>query len=394
MLSDLTLNLELDSAEIHVITSRLLYNSRERVLDRYEYLDGVHVHRVWTSTFGRANLIGRALDYLSFHGSSLLCMLKRVRRGDIVVAKTDPPLISVFAAFVTHIKGASLINWLQDLFPEVAAELRVRGLSSGPLYRFLKGLRNWSLRTATANVVLGDRMAKRIEREIGQPEKTRVIPNWVIGGGMRPVAKEQNPLVAEWGLEKKFVLGYSGNLGRAHDCKTILDAAMSLQRDPSILFLFIGGGAGYEWLKTEVEQRGMNNVLFKPYQPAGRLAYSLSVPDAHLISLDPRLEGLIVPSKLYGILAVGRPMIFLGDRWGEIGSLIDEYELGFAVEMGDSEPIVDAVQTLRANGETRQRMGMHARILFESRFVPENSYRSWSALLSERVTWCNSHGQQ
>jgi len=385
ILTDLTRHLEPAGSEIHVITSRLLYDDSERLLPAYERLDGVHVHRVWSSRFGRGKLLGRAVDYLSFYATSLLTMLRSVGRGDILVAKTDPPLISVFAALACKLKGASLINWLQDLFPEVAAELGIRGLSSGPLYRLARGLRNWSLRTARANVVLGEGMARRIENEIAQAEKTRVIPNWVIGSDMRPIAREENPLLEEWGLGERFVIGYSGNLGRAHDYKTILEAAICLQDEPSILFLFIGGGAGYQLLREEMEKRSLPNVLFKPYQPADRLAYSLSLADVHLISLEPRLEGLIVPSKLYGILAVGRPMIFLGDRQGEIGGLIEDHELGCVAAMGEPNALIQSIESLSRDHESCGRMGGHARRLFEQRYAPDISYRSWRELLVERA---------
>jgi hypothetical protein len=141
-----------------------------------------------------------------------------------------------------------------------------------------------------------------------------VIHNWADGQAIQPLAAENNPLRTEWQLQDKFVVGYSGNLGRAHEFTTILEAATQLIEDPQIVFLFIGSGPQKLWLEAEVNKRHLTNVLFKPYQPRECLGDSLTVPDVHLISLRPSLEGLMVPSKFYGIAAAGRPVLYLGIR--------------------------------------------------------------------------------
>jgi glycosyltransferase involved in cell wall biosynthesis len=349
LLTDLAGHLERSGQSVHIVTSRLLYDDATARLPARDELDGVTVWRVWTSRFGRANLFGRAFDYLTFYLSAMWRLLWLVRRGDTVIAKTDPPLISIVAAVVCWIKGARLINWLQDLFPEVAEALGV-GLAKGPLGRLLRRLRNWSLKRAETNVVLGELMKERLLAN-GIPEhRIAVIHNWVVGE-LEPVARADNPLVREWGLGGKFVVGYSGNLGRAHNYQAMLGAIEKLQHRSDLVFLFIGGGAGMDVLKHEVGARGLQNVLFKPYQPLERLSQSLSVADIHLITLEPALEGLIVPSKFYGVMAVGRPICYIGDRNGEIARLIDRYRLG-AVTEGSSE-LVFAIVEMAQNANER-----------------------------------------
>ena len=149
-----------------------------------------------------------------------------------------------------------------------------------------------------------------------------VIPNWADGHAITPVAHDDNPLRRDWGLEGKFVVGYSGNLGRAHEFETILGAAERLKNDPRIRFLFIGSGAQAESVRTAAAKRGLDNLMFQPYQPREMLKFSLGAADAHLVVLRPDLEGLIVPSKTYGCLAAGRPVIFMGDPQGEIGRML------------------------------------------------------------------------
>ena len=264
-----------------------------------------------TTGFGRSGLIGRGVDYVSFYIAALGVLAREVRRGDIVVAKTDPPLISIVAAMVAKAKGARLLNWLQDLYPEVAAALGLQtfaGWRGAPL----RALRTWSLRAAAANVAIGERMAARL-RSLGvAPETIHVIANWCDDAAIEPIDHAGNPLRHEWQLAAKFVVGYSGNLGRAHEFDTVLGAARQLAGEPDIIFLVIGGGHGVERFRRATAD--LPNIVFKPYQPRNRLAHSLGVSDVHWVSLRPEVEGLIVPSKVYGILAAGRPILAICDR--------------------------------------------------------------------------------
>ena len=323
MLTDLAAALAADGIPVHVVTSRLRYDDAAASLAPREAIDGVDVHRVWTSGFGRGNLVGRAFDYLSFYVTAAAKLAALARSGDVIVAKTDPPLVSVVAGWVARMRGARLVNWLQDIFPEVAANLGV-GPTRGAVGRLLRWLRDGSLRHAAANVVLGRRMRERVTALGVDPRKIAVIPNWADGARLRPMPRDGNPLRAEWGLGDRFVVGYSGNLGRVHDFRTVLDAADALRAQPDIVFQFIGGGAQMEALRQTVAERRLPNVVFKPYQPREMLGQSLGAADVHLVTLRPELEGLVVPSKFSGVAAVGRPTIFIGDPEGEIGSIVRE----------------------------------------------------------------------
>jgi glycosyltransferase involved in cell wall biosynthesis len=384
ILSDLVFNLDVDEKELHVITSRMKYNDELAVLDAEEVCKGVYVHRCWTTRYGRAGLIGRSIDYLSFYASSFLKLLMITKKHDIVIAKTDPPLISVLCAVVAKLKNAVLINWIQDLFPEVAKELGVR-LFQGIIYRVVKKIRNWSLNVAEYNVVLGSIMAEKINFEINSPAKTVVIPNWVVGNEMKPVGRNDNELRSEWGMHNKFVVGYSGNLGRAHDYKTILKAIEKLQNIKGLSFVFIGGGAGYEILKNEVDSLSLNNVVFKPYQPTELLSKSLSVPDVHLISLEPSLEGLIVPSKFYGIISVGRAILFIGDTDGEVARIVKKAECGSALPMNDSASLVSEIKSLYQNNDQLKRMSENAYQLYDEYYSKGKSVILWEKLLNSVV---------
>src|SRR5262249_20173242 len=151
-----------------------------------------------------------------------------------------------------------------------------------------------------------------------QHDAIEVIENWCDGQAVKPLPAQANGLRAEWGLSDRFVVGYSGNLGVAHEFETIIEAADMLRERRDIVFLFVGGGARLQHLNDQVRQRGLQNVVFRPYQARARLTESLCVPDVHLVCLRTDMEGLVVPSKFYGVLAAGRPCLFIGDPEGEV----------------------------------------------------------------------------
>ncbi len=380
MLTDLAFFLARQGYGVHVITSRQRYDEPNAVLLRQERCHGVAVSRVWTSRFGRENLFGRALDYLSFYLSAGWRLFRLASREDVVVAKTDPPLISVVAALAAWLRGVRLVNWCQDLFPEVATTLKMKGFT-GWRAKWLHHIRNWSLFRANANVVLGELMAERV-KELGVSQKAiRIIHNWADGQAIQAGGGNGDGLRRDWGLEGKFIVGYSGNMGRVHEFSTFLDAAGELSEEDGIVFLFIGGGPKLPWVQGKVSTRGLQNVIFKPYQPREILGESLSVPNVHLISLIPEMEGLIVPSKFYGIAAAGCPTIYVGDPEGEIPRMLMEAECGYAVMQGEGATLAKCIRDLKNNPKRGEEMGKRARNLFEERFDKTIAMKKWEAVL-------------
>lgn len=381
MVSDLAFELASGGQRVGVITSRLRYDDPSALLPAFETVKGVAIHRVWTSRFGRGSLAGRLFDYLTFYLSAPLKLFFIASRCDVVVAKTDPPLISVPVLWVASLKRARLVNWLQDLFPEVATSL---GLNlGGALPRaLLRTLRNASLRMARANVVLGTRMADRVTHE-AHSAAVRIIPNWSPNSEVSPLARETNTLAVQWQMADRFIVGYSGNLGRAHELGILLEAAGRLRHRQEIVFLVIGEGNQKTALQEEVARRGLANVLFKPYQPQELLKYSLTLPDVHLVSLKPELEGLIVPSKFYGALAAGRAVIFIGDSDGEVARDIKRGDCGICVAPDDAEALANAVEQLFTDRARCERLGAQARALFDREFARPLAMQRWKAVLAE-----------
>jgi glycosyltransferase involved in cell wall biosynthesis len=381
MLSDLAFALASNGCRVWVVTSRQTYEDPRTSLPGRQSHRGVEIRRVWTTRFGRINLVGRAIDYASFYLATFWALLRIARHGDVIVAKTDPPLISVVAWVTANMKGARLINWLQDVFPEVAQVLGV--LAWRPLVVPIRWLRNLSLRGAIMNVVLGERMQRHICAQGIARERTVVIHNWMDSSRIYPVPQASNSLRKAWNLEGKFVIGYSGNMGRAHEFNTIIGAMKRLRDDRNIVFLFIGGGVGKQALEIAVNEAGLHNFLFLPYQPQERLGESLSVPDVHLVSLQPALEGLIVPSKIYGIAAAGRPVIFIGDQEGEVGRLVSEFSMGFTIDVGAVDELAQRLEELRDQPEVAGHMGANGRRCLVENFDKPLAVSAWKSLLRQ-----------
>jgi len=382
ILADLTRRLAARGHEVHVITSRSLYSDPSVVLAAREAVDGATVTRVWTSRFGRSNLAGRAMDYLSFYPTMALALWRLARRGDVVIAKTDPPLLSVAAARVAALRGARLVNWLQDLYPEVAAALGM-GALKGPAGGLARALRNASLRAAAVNVAIGEIMAGRLSDEGLAADRIAVIPNWSDDEAITPQALDGGGLRDQWGLAAgDFVVGYSGNLGQAHEVETLFGAAERLRDQPAIKFLFVGGGRHSDGLKQRAAEAGLTNFVFQPYQLRERLAQSLAVADVHWLSLRPEMEGLIVPSKYYGIAAAGRGAIVVAAPEGELGSLVTREGGGVAVAPGDVDGLTEAIRALEADRPACAAMGKRARQTLEARFTKAASLERWERLLA------------
>jgi colanic acid biosynthesis glycosyl transferase WcaI len=381
MLSDLAIRLAQQGVQVHVVCSNQLYDDPNVKLPAEQAVHGIRVHRTWTSRFGRNRLWGRALDYASFYASASLRLIRLVRPGDTVVAKTDPPLISIVVGVIARLRGARLVNWLQDVFPEVASHLGANPLPAW-LDRQLKNLRDRSLRVAMTNIVLGSRMREHLERRQIPGDRIRIIENWADGEAVTPKSVAACDLRVQLGIGDRFVVAYSGNLGRAHEFETILAAAAVLRAETGIVFLMIGGGAKMQQLQAAAKDNGVDNFRFLPYQPREQLADSLAAADVHLACLLPQLEGLIVPSKFYGILAAGRPTIFIGDTDGELARIITSTECGFAVAIGDGAALVAAIQRLRADRSAREQMGSRARQLFIDRYTVGRATQQWMEALS------------
>lgn len=350
LLSDLATAIAARGYAVEVVTTRT-----SAADSRSESRSGVHIHRGRTTHCGAHGLAGRALDFASFAMSAFWHLLWRARPGDIVVAMTDPPLLGVVVCGAARLRQAKIVHWIQDIYPEVAAELTGRRS-----LLLLRPLRNWSWRRAGACVVPGRDMAAAVTSSGVAPAKLHVSPNWA-PCGLDPARQQQIAALREkWNLTGKFVLMYSGNLGRAHELDSLLEVAEGIRNDPAFALVFVGHGARKEALQRAVRERGLPNVAFYPPQPRADLAPSLGVADVHFVTLKTGAERWVFPSKLYGIAKVGRPVIFIGAATSEIAQCVQSAGMGEVFSTTETLRIVARLRTLREDVALRTKLAAAA----------------------------------
>lgn len=379
LLTDLAEHIASRGTRVVIVTSRLRYTSSTEPLVAKERHKGVEIRRVWTTRFDRASLMGRALDFLTFYLSATFTLLKVTQRGDLVVAKTDPPLIQVFAWLATWIKRGRLVNWCQDLFPEVAFALSQRR-KFGAIGATLHRLRNFALSRSEMNIAVSKEMSRTLAVQGLDKKRIQVISNWC-DPTIAPVSDGANTLRQRWQLNDHVVLGYSGNLGRAHIPDKISMLINELADIAKLRLLFIGSGHGMRWLREQCQRDGHNHVIFKPYQPRETLSLSLSVPDVHLVSMRSGCQHFLAPSKYYGILAAGRPIAFLGDRNCELAVEIRNSEIGITLAADDVQTWRDQVLRLIKSRTELSAMGMNARRAYETQFASRKSLNEWQRVI-------------
>ena len=377
LLTQLCEDLAAHGHEVSVIASRGKYLGGQRLPER-EQRAGVTVLRPWATSFGKGSIAHRMADYLSFWASAVATAATSTK-PDVLLALTTPPMIASGAAMVAKLRGIPLVCWVQDVYPEVAVEFGLFG-QDHPAATFFRTLARATHQAAHTTVALSKGMAERLVKQGQTAEKIRVIPNWSDGRKLRSLEHQSNPFRKSNNLEDRFVVMYSGNLGVGHDVATLVEAAKQLaQTHPQVMLVFVGEGARKEEAIRMSE--GSDNIQFFPYQPFEKLSESLSAADVHVASLRPGLDGLLVPSKLYGVLAAGRPLLYVGPSHCELSRVIDEHQVGWSGRPGDASALAAAIAVRAENPERSQQEGRRARRLFEEHFDRPHSVQRWREVL-------------
>ena len=332
--------------------------SRRRFPFGREERNGVRILRAWGTALGPARFAARAANYLSFFGSSCLAGLA-VPRPDVVVALTDPPIIGLAALACARRTGARFVYLCQDVFPEVA---RLLGdFRSERVDRLLERVTRLLIARADRVVAVGETMRERlVAGKNADPGRITVIHNWADCSAIVPGPK-RNPWSLAHGLAEPFVVMHSGNIGLSQDLDVLIDAAARLSAYPDIVVALVGDGVKRADLEARVSRRGLANVRFLPYQPRERLAQSFASADVFVVSLARGLAGYIVPSKLYGILASGRPYVAAVEEASEVAAITRRHRSGLLAEPGDAEGLARQILTLHGDRARGRELGANAR---------------------------------
>jgi len=344
---------------VTAIASRSIYGEAGAALPKRETVDGIEIIRVSANRFGKSSTFGRLVDFASYYALAAARGLFSTR-FDVVIALTTPPYIGLAAGMMRTFRGARFIYWVMDVYPDVmVAHGMVR--DGSVTHRLLRRLHRSILKRADATVALGRCMRDRLLAHGAPEDRVHIIRPWSPAPDQTPPLRDSNPYRVEWNVGERVLVMYSGNFGLAHDVDTFLAAAERLRDDDRVRFAFVGGGKRKPIVETFVREKGLDNCVVAPYQPLDRLHELLAAADVHLVSMEPEMSGLVVPSKFFGIAGAGRPAVFIGPASSEVARCVDEWDCGRVVEPGDVDGLIAVLTGLAERPEALDRMGWRAR---------------------------------
>jgi glycosyltransferase involved in cell wall biosynthesis len=323
-----------------------------------EWRNGVHIVRAAGSTLDPKQFVGRAANYVSYFTSAAVKGLA-LRKPDVVVALTDPPIVGLAALAAAKKAGVPFVFLCEDIFPEVATLLE--DFHSATVNDVLTQVNRFLVRKASRIIALGDTMKRRlVDGKGADPAKVIVIHNWADCSAVAPGPRD-NAFARQHGLVDKFVALHAGNIGLSQDLEIVLHAADQLRDRDDIVFVFVGEGAKKKDLQDIAQRRDLRNVIFLPFQPREAMDQSYATADVSLISLKRGLAGVIVPSKVYNVLASGRACVAAVEPDCEVADIIQRAGCGYVVDPGDASALRARVVQLAADRQRASDMGARAR---------------------------------
>ena len=383
-LTDLAEHLAGRGHDVHVLCSKGGYKPGTPRPPSREVRNGVTIHRVAATSLGRRSTLHRMVDYLSFYARAFLLAIL-LPRFDAVATLTTPPIIGLIGTLLRRLKGSRHVYWSMDLHPDASIALG-RISPRNPVVARLAWLSDLVYRRADKVVVLGPYMADRIAAKRVRRDRIATIPVWSRRDEIYPLPREGHELRASLGLADKFVAMYSGNLGLAHSFAEMIEAARKLRDRDDVVFLFVGGGPRLAEVRAAKEAEGLDNVRLMDYFPREQLHASLSVADVHLISMRSEMTGVVVPGKLYGAMASGRPTLFVGPAHCESADTIRQADCGRTVRLGDADGLVEALRSMAADRESAEAMGRRGLAAFLASHEKDQCCSDWAAMVADLLT--------
>jgi glycosyltransferase involved in cell wall biosynthesis len=325
------------------------------------------------------------MDFGLFYVAAMVKALT-IKRPDVVICFTTPPFIALVGWLVRMLRGRHIkfVYWVMDLYPDLPVACGVMKPRS-LVTRFFESVNRFCLRKADRVVVLGRCMRDRVLSKGVDAGHVQHIGVWADQVEVKPIAREQNPYREKWDLGDRFVVMYSGNFGLGHDVDTMCQAALQLREDDAIRFVFAGDGKKKVTVENFVMNNGLRNCVIAPYQPRENLDASLSCGDVHLATLLEGVEGIMVPCKLFGIMAAARPTIFVGHPSSELARVLVEHECGVNVRQGDVDGLVTAIREFADHRLRTERFGENARRALINAYNREKACEQWRTLLETLV---------
>jgi colanic acid biosynthesis glycosyl transferase WcaI len=332
---------------VSVLCAQPTYSARGIRAPATEVRNGVSIRRCRGTTLNKDVLPFRFLNLVTISLAIFAGVMRHVSRGDRVIVVTNPPLLPFVVAAACRLRGARSLLLVHDVYPEalvIAGILRAGGLAD----RICAWLSRRLYRAVDRVIVLGRDMAALVSQKLpAGSDKIVLIPNWADVDDIAPEPRSANPLLKELGLESKWVVQYAGNMGRTHAVEDLLEAARRLEKTTDIHFLFIGSGAKRAQVEAAVEVEGLSNVTVLGNRARGDQQVFLNACDAAIIPFMSGMSGVSVPSRMYNILAAGKPIIAVCDADSELALVVEEENVGWIARPHQPERLVEVIQQAR-----------------------------------------------
>jgi colanic acid biosynthesis glycosyl transferase WcaI len=368
MLTGLAEELARQGHEVRVICGRRKYDESSVLFPKREVRNGVHITRIWNSSFGKGAKWKRAVDFATWLASAELALC-REPKPDVVVTLTTPPLLSVLGARYARKVGARLVPWMMDLNPDEA--VAAGWLRQGSLMeKFLRKALEKSFRQSAAIIALDRFMADRIAAKGVDRQKIHVVAPWAHDKEVKPDPEGSKEFRNKHGLDDSFVVMFSGNHSPIHPFETVIEAARKLLANVNVnvnervKFLFVGGGTGWEEIRRIKERENLTNVICLPYQPLEKVGASLGAADLHIVAMGDAFVGLVHPCKVYNLLSLGLPWVGIGPKDCHLADLLGELGRDSGCEMrgGDDSAalaklILERQRSPKVSGEKLRAVG-------------------------------------
>lgn len=327
-------------------------------------IEGLEVLHVPVRKKG-SRILSRILDHLIFHTLSTVIGLLLSGKQDLIFAPTPPLTIGLNAWLLSLMKSAPFVYNVQEIFPEVAKDLNL--LKNKRLYRFLEGVERFTYNRAVVTVVISEWFRRNLLEKGVEPGKVHVIPNFVDTDFIMPYERD-NDFSRLHGLDGNFVVLFAGNIGLSQGFETIIASAEQLANKKDIQFLIVGDGARRAWIQEELSKRRTTNITLLPYQPRSLVPLIYATSDLCLVPLRKGIAGTTFPSKIYTVMAAGRPALASADKDSELAWLVENADCGFLVKPENSEEMVEAILEAFRNRERLKEMGANGRDYVENNY--------------------------
>lgn len=373
-------------SEVGVLCGRPKYDARGVPVPSREFLNGVWIERCLDSTLDKNVFVLRLFNVVVSSFSIFLRALVRINRGDIVFVVTSPPLLPFVITVACKVRGAKLLLKIDDVYPEVLVATGI--LRKGSFTElFLIYLNKRLYRAADRIFVLGRDMAKLAENKAGRrSDRIIIIPNWADADIIFPMPKLKNPLLNELGISDKFVIQCAGNMGRAQAIETLFAAAEKLLDIKDIHFLFIGTGQKVHWMKKRIKEKGLRNITLLRQRPRHDQNNFLNACDISAVTLLPGMTGAGVPSRMYNVMAAGKPIISVASEESELSLVTKEEDIGWVVAPTNPDDLVKIILEAKSDLGRLAGMGRRARLLAGTTYSIKSIIAKYDRVLEEIIS--------